>query len=384
MANIKIDIHKNKLEIKLKAVPKWKVPESTKKEVLEYIEKGKIGQVTKGRRLNERTLAKHLSLLKHVLEIINKPTASLSKEDIETIDRELTKENLASVGNYRLVLKGFLKWKLGEEQAMSLAGWLDVKMSKKTPDYLSEQEILKLYNHCKSPAERFLIAILFDAGARAEEFLNIRYEDIQIPDGQNNFVKITLKEEYSKTKGRTISLYWKHSLEAVKEFIKERQEEGVRSSEPIFNRTYDSIRMFLMRLGKRILHKKVYPHLFRHSSATYYATRLNRQELCYRYGWAFSSDMPDVYISRSGMENKQLDEKFKSTELEDLQRKFEKEMFERERQFEALTKEINTKLQREMEENTKSEAIVDKLFMNPEFLKAIERRLLGVRVPTAS
>jgi hypothetical protein len=37
--------------------------------------------------------------------------------------------------------------------------------------------------------------------------------------------------------------------------------------------------------------------------------------LCCRYGWKFSSHMPDVYISRSGMETKALDEKFTQTEL---------------------------------------------------------------------
>jgi integrase len=343
MVNIKIDIHKNKLDIKINALPKWKVPDTTKKEIFEYVEKGKIGQVVEGKRLTERTLSKHLSLLKHLLEIINKPTNKLTKEDIETIDKELTKENLASVANYRLVLKGFLRWRLGEERANKLSGWLDVKTKKKTPDYLSEQEILKLYKNCKNPSERFLIAVLFDTGARAEEFLNIRYEDIQIPDKNDTYVKIALKEEYSKTKGRTISLYWKHSLEAIKDFIKERQEEGIKSSDAVFNKTYDSVRMFLFRLGRRVLNKEVYPHLFRHSSATFYATKLNRQELCYRYGWAFSSDMPDVYISRAGMESKQLDEKFKSTELEDLQRQFEKEKFETERQFDEMKKDFETR-----------------------------------------
>jgi hypothetical protein len=55
--------------------------------------------------------------------------------------------------------------------------------------------------------ERFVIAVLFDSGARAEEFHNIRREDIQLPSGSDNYVQITLKEEYSKTNGRTISLY---------------------------------------------------------------------------------------------------------------------------------------------------------------------------------
>lgn len=339
--NVKIEVHSNdKFVKKLENVPKWKVPESTKKEILEFIEKARIGQVQLGKQLSNRTLSKYLSLLKHSLEIINKQTDKLTKPDIEKFDRELTKENLRTAGNYRLCLKIFFKWKLGEAKQIELTSWLDTKEKKKTPDYLSEQEIEKLYKNCKCSSERFLIAVLFDSGARAEEFLNIRYEDIQMPDKGSNFVKLTLKEEYSKTKGRVISLYWKHSLESVRDFIKEREQEGIKSNEPVYNKTYDGVRMFLVRLGKKVLNKDAHPHLFRHSSCTYYATRLNRQELCYRYGWAFSSDMPDVYISRAGMESKQLDEKFKSTELEDLKRQFDKEKFEKDKQIERLEKNL--------------------------------------------
>jgi hypothetical protein len=35
--------------------------------------------------------------------------------------------------------------------------------------------------------------------------------------------------------------------------------------------------------------------------------------------------MPDVYISRAGMQNKELDEKFSSTEIEVLQKKLERQ-----------------------------------------------------------
>jgi hypothetical protein len=34
------------------------------------------------------------------------------------------------------------------------------------------------------------------------------------------------------------------------------------------------------------------------------------EDLYLPYGWKFSSDMPDIYISRAGMESKNLDEKF--------------------------------------------------------------------------
>jgi len=128
--------------------------------------------------------------------------------------------------------------------------------------------------------------------------------------------------------------------------LKEREADGVKTNDPIWKGTYDGMRMFLSRLGKKVLNKKVYPHLFRHSSATYYASRLNRQELCYRYGWKFSSDMPDVYISRAGMESKELDEKFKATELEYLEKKFEKERFDKDKKIDNLKKlsDIQTEL----------------------------------------
>ncbi len=338
--NVKVDIHNNNIEKKLGFVPSWKLPDSVKKDIIKFIEKARIGQVNEGKRLSDRTLSKYLSLLKHSLEIIKKSTSKIIKKDIERFDKKITQENLSSVVDYRRALKVFLNWKLGETKTRKLAGWLDTRDKKKTPDYLTEQEIIKLFKNCKTTSGRYLIAVLFDTGARAEEFLNIRYEDIQLPDKNNNFVKITLKEEYSKTLGRNISLYWKHSLEAVRDYLKEREEEGIKSNEQVYKNTYDSIRFLLFRLGKKVLKKSLYLHLFRHSSATYYAPKLNRQELCYRYGWRFNSDMPDVYISRAGMESKQLDEKFSATELEDLKKEFEKERFERDKETEELKRDV--------------------------------------------
>jgi hypothetical protein len=214
-----------------------------------------------------------------------------------------------------MLLKVFLRWRLGPARAEALAGWLDTRYRPKTPDFLREAEIERLHKHCRTAEQRFLIAILFDSGARAEEFHNIRYEDVHLPEGKDNFVKIALKEEYSKTLGRTIALYWKWSPEAVKDYLDERIAEGIKPADPVFRGNYAATRKFLQRLGRQVLNRSVHYHLFRHSSTTHYATLLNRQELCYRYGWRFSSNMPDIYISRAGMETKALDEKFTQTEL---------------------------------------------------------------------
>ena len=327
---------KENLTQRKKSVPKWKVPAKVKSDVLRFLSDLDLGKVNRGRKASDLRQIKYLYLLRIPLELFNKEIADLQISDVGAFERALSSGKIkshftgkeyshATKADLRQALKVFLRWRLGQAKAITLAGWLDTRVKKKTPDYLKEMEVEKLLKHCRTAEQRFIVAVLFDSGARAAEFLNLRYEDIQLPEGKENFVKITLKEEYSKTLGRTISLYWRYCVDAVREYLHERVVQGIKSRDPVFAGTYDGMRMFLRRLGKAVVKRVVYPHLFRHSSATFYATKLNRQELCYRYGWRFSSDMPDVYISRSGMENRELDEKFTATELsllkEDLVKK---------------------------------------------------------------
>jgi len=326
---IKIQSHPTDLNRIKKDVCKWKMPTATQADMLQFVAGLEVGRVNRGKRISEGRQARYLYLLRVPLEFFNKTISKISPADVERFERALNTDQivhrtlhrpLAAVtkADVRKALKVFLRWRLGEAKALRLAGWLDTHDPKKTPEFMTEPEVEQLYRHCRTTEQRFAVAILFDTGARAEEFINIRYEDIHLPEGRDNFVKVTLKEEYSKTKGRTISLYWRHTAEAVTEYLKERIAAGITAKDPVYRNSYNGLRMFLGRLGKRTLKRHVHPHLFRHSSATYYATKLNRQELCYRYGWRFSSPMPDVYISRSGMEHKELDMKFTNTEIGDL------------------------------------------------------------------
>lgn len=332
--NIKIPIHQRCLEARKKAINKWKVNYEDKKNLIKFLNDSAIGKVNKGKRISENRQIKYLDLLKIPLEFFNKSTAKLEIKDVERLEKALISNSLKSKlkkkpysaetkADIKRILKIYIKWLSGEDRMNKLCGWLDLRTPKKTPNFLTEKEIIKLFKACKDNEERFLIAVLFDSGARAEEFHNIRYEDIQLPSEKQSFVKITLKEEYSKTKGRTISLYWNYTLEAVRDYLRDREKEGIKNDEAVFKKTYDNTRQIITRLGLRVINKRLHYHLFRHTSATYYANKMNRQELCYRYGWKFSSDMPDTYISRAGMENKDLDDKFSSTELEELRKKIE-------------------------------------------------------------
>ena len=329
MSAVRIEIHNRSAESRKTIVrEKWRIPREEKRYLIRFLDELELGKVNRGRKISSSRQAKYLDVLKAPLEFFHKRSPSLTLKDVEQFEQALTAGKLlsnrgkpyaaATKVDIRRALKVYLRWRLGTAKANKLTGWLDTRDTFKSHDYLREEEVERLYKHCKSAQERFLIAVLFDAGARAGEFHNIRVEDIHLPEKGENYPRITLKEEYSKTKGRTVSLYWKYSLEAVREYMGDRQTGLLRSDEPIYAGSYLAARFFLMRLGKKVLRKSIHYHLFRHSSATYYAPKLNRQQLCYRYGWAFSSRMPDVYISRSGMQNAELDEKFTKTELGDL------------------------------------------------------------------
>jgi integrase len=307
----RIRAHERCLAARKESVKGWKVPVEVRADVLRFIAELDLGKANRGRRISEARQVKYLDLLRMPLEYLAMPLTRLRLQDIEGFEKALSSDALRSTlkrkayayatkVDMRKALKILLRWRLGEAKALKLAGWLDTRNQPKTPDFLCERDVERLLKGCSTAEQRYLIAVLFDSGARIEEFMNIRFEDVGMPEEKDNFAKLTLKQEFSKTLGRTISLYWRHSAEAVREYAKQRIAGGTRSEDPVFSAKYDTIRMFLARLGQRVLGKHVHPHLFRHSSATYYATKLNWQELCYRYGWRFSSNMPDVYISLGG------------------------------------------------------------------------------------
>ena len=335
MDYIKIEVHNKNLEGRKKGFLKdKKIPEEEKKDIIEFLRLAGLGKINLRKKIGISRLLKYLDNLRVPLYYFNKPLDKITLGDMEHFEKDLSSNKIKNKRNnqpytdntkadFKKVLKIYLKWKLRNNLSKfaELTNWLDLSVKTKTPEYLKEQDIIKLYKGAKDSRQRFLIAVLFDAGCRIEEFLNIRREDIEEPNANSPYYKLTLKAEYSKTAGRTIGLYWQYSTETIRDYL---SEHFFKPSEPVYTAKYDDIRFFLGRLGKRVLKRRIYAHLFRHSSATYYASKLNRQQLCYRFGWAFSSRMPDIYISRAGMVEEKVNEQFKNEELSVLKERLDK------------------------------------------------------------
>lgn len=173
--NTKIPIHQTNIEKCKELILSSKISEKDKKDILDFINDLSLGKVNKGIKISESRQAKYLYLLKIPLEFFKKPTSKLILKDVEDFEKALSSDKIKSnkklpfndstKSDIRKALRTYLKWKLGAK-AIPLTEWFDTRVPKKTPDFLSEQEIEKLYKNCKSASERFIIAVLFDSGAR--------------------------------------------------------------------------------------------------------------------------------------------------------------------------------------------------------------------------
>jgi integrase len=322
----KILTHRRYTDVIVSRIPQWKTDIKLKKAIQDFIDDYKNGDVTNRIGSNlDVTIERQVQFLKPCIEWFNKKQINLDnvkkfKQDLLTDKIKTQKKKPFSIRVKKDMLNSFarfLDWYL-KDNSPSKPLKVNIKMKKSDPPCLSIDEIDALYNGCKDESERFFIGVLFGSGTRAEEFHNLRYSDIEMPQGENTFVKLRVREQYSKTKGRTISLYYKNCLPAIREFLNKHKGEP---EEVVFKESYDKMRFRLIALGKRVLKKSVNYHLFRHSCATWLSDRMNRQQLCIYFGWAFSSPMPDVYIKRKGVNMEVVDKNFKNTAFEELQNK---------------------------------------------------------------
>jgi integrase/recombinase XerD len=329
----KIDVHNSEQEYKTSLLKlKKDVSNKNFKLIIDFLEASAIGKTARKnaskKQTGVRTRSKYMYLLKVCANFFDKSLDEITQKDMERFvkalnENQLKRENKAKYSeqtksNIKKTLIQFLRWKFGETAKYhDLTDWIETRFKKKETPSLTEEEIYTLIKNSKTIKQRFLIAFLFDAGCRIEEFLNIRLEDVIEVKGEVPYYKVVFKNEFSKTSGRTIGLFWKPTTDLLREWLELHPDKHNLKAQ-LYPSTYDGARVILYKIGNRVLKKRMYPHLLRHSSATYYASRLNRYQLCKRYGWSFSSNMPDRYIDRAGVEEEKVADEFKQEKLRDL------------------------------------------------------------------
>jgi len=281
------------------------IPEN-KDLILQFLHDAEIGRtILKGqkRKIKPGRLQRMLGLLlKMDREWLKKPFNEVSEDNMNNfilnLERGIVKSSKGESYSWetqstiKKFIRKYYKYLLGEgENYPKLVQFIDTSTRMLEVKGLSKQENDKLIENSSKLVYRFILAMLYDSGARIEEFYNIRKSDLS---KENGIYKIRIR--ISKTKPRTINIPLYPKI--IGEYL---ESNNFEEDEFLCTINYGTLRKHLNRIGKQFLKRSISPHTFRHGSATYYANYLNRYQISYRYGWSASSKMPDRYIDMNGL-----------------------------------------------------------------------------------
>lgn len=280
-----------------------------------YVEDYIEHQKAKGADL--KTIHKHLYAIGFLLDVIG-GRMDLKKSTKKDIERVVAMSEVAKREDgteyseehrvrQRTIVKAFYKHLLGNDLFYpEQVAWIKTVLKRSArvlpEDILTEEEVIKMLNGAQNLRDKALIAILFDSGIRMGELFSIRIKDIDL---DSNPAHITVK---GKTGARQVPIMF--SVPYLAQYInlvKERKPEdslwkgmGVWvNKDKVLE--YPAVRKALQTAAKRAgLKKRIYPHLFRHSRASYYANKLTEQQLKAFFGWTGDSHMASTYVHLSG------------------------------------------------------------------------------------
>lgn len=253
------------------------------------------------------TLRKHIYCFEKFIYAIGKtPISKSTKRDVERALAEIEGLELAeeTKRNIKVVVKQFYKHFYGDDDYFpEPVRWIKTtakKSNNKLPsDLLTEDDILRLLDSAKNERDRAIISLLFETGIRASELLGMRKQDANL---LSDPCFIIINE--SKTIPRRIAItYSAGYIGAYMRTIK-----NVKDSDYLWRDIdrdkrleYNSFRMMIQIVSSRAkLEKHIYAHLFRHSAASRYASRISEPVLKAIMGWSPSSTMTSKYVHLSG------------------------------------------------------------------------------------
>jgi len=257
--------------------------------------------------LSKKRIIKYIYSLKRLSLWLNKNFNQADKDDIKLLVSKIEMSDYANwtKHDFKIAIKKFYKWLKGlEEEYPQEVKWIKTTMKnnkiKLPSEMLTENDIKRLVDAAEHPRDRAFVTILYESGCRIEEIMNLKIKDI---DPFEYGLTLTVKGKTGMRIVRVISSVpylkrwlnehpFKHDPNALLWVSRDKRASLI---------TYNRIRHILNQLKEKAkLNKKVNPHNFRHSRATYLANFLTEAQMCEFFGWTQGSDMPGVYVHLSG------------------------------------------------------------------------------------
>jgi site-specific recombinase XerD len=263
------------------------------------------------RRQGLATQDSYLRYLFYLGRHFKKKYEKISKQDIQKYLEENKDKGESRQDWAKLSIKVFYRWLLtgrtekGSPFPESVA-WLKVNRNKlrkiRPEDCLTVEEFKKMLAACQNQRDRALLYLLFDTGARISEILNVQLKHVHL---ETDLPYLELPA--SKTDLRPVYLMDSiHELAAwLKIHPKKKDREAflfpvIKNSKTATFKPYLDRKVALyivQRIAARAgIERRIYSHLFRHSSATYDRKEgMPDQFMQLKYGWSENSRMQSRY-----------------------------------------------------------------------------------------
>jgi integrase len=334
------------------------ISERNKEILLRFLRDAALGKTILGRakkRIGPSRLTSYIHQITHLILLAGKDLDQITQEDMERFIEALESDGIRSrqvllngrdkasarlpLSNrykvdIKITIKKFYKWLWGECKSYpAVVEWIETYCPRKEVPALTAAEVERMLDRCTTPRQHALIQVLFDGGVRIGELLNIRLHHVRLrgcdpaaPSTRCFVVRVP----FSKTLRRTIALPMQTTTKWLSMWLEVHpakpviQPDGTLSCEditvPLFPMTESAVRVIVARAGRKALGKRVYPHLLRHTSATYWSNKLPYFKFCKRFGWTMTSDMPQRYIDREGVDELEVAEIYNDQERARLAR----------------------------------------------------------------
>ncbi|MFC1716111.1 tyrosine-type recombinase/integrase [Candidatus Poribacteria bacterium] len=263
--------------------------------------------------LKPSTITKDLHSLWFIGTHISKPFKRATKKDIIKLCRDIKSQSWTekTKRTHQCILKKFYKWLYGMEQKgqyPEIVAWVETTERKdrnKFPDIITEEELEQMLQAADNPRDKALTLLLFETGARIGELLNIKLKHIAFQDnvgfislnGKTGPRRVTVVASVPILASHIDMHPFKDDPESFLFLTKFNNMEGRTGYTQL---SYRGANKALKTLAKEAgIKRRVYPHLFRHSSATRAAKFLTEAQMKQYYGWTRGSNMPEIYVHLS-------------------------------------------------------------------------------------
>lgn len=248
---------------------------------------------------------KYLMTLRLVAEryLNDRDFTALTSDDIITIIAKVERSGLSdwTKHDYNLILKTFYKW-LNRDDIVKVIKVVNPGNKTLPEDLLTEEDVQKMIDAAYTQKDKAFVACLYEGGFRIGEIGGLAVKDVTF-DKYGAIVIVN-----GKTGMRRVRLIFAMPyLAAWLEAHPFRSEPDA----PLWlnmgvgakgrGMKYEALRLQIRRIGERAgVQAKINPHNFRHSRATFLASRLKECQLNEYLGLVQGSNMTRVYVHLSG------------------------------------------------------------------------------------